>query len=45
MGVHVRIADNTFGKVLPRLAQGDLMTCLHRLVKAEHFLLGCVGGS
>lgn len=36
MGVGERIADNTFGKVLPRLAQGELMGCLHRLVKAEH---------
>ena len=36
MGVDARIADNTFGKVLPRLAPGELMACLHRLVKAEH---------
>ncbi len=34
-----RIADNTFGKVLSRLEVDDLMACLHRLVKAEHFLL------
>lgn len=36
MGVCGRIADNTFGKILPRLAFSDLMACLHRLVKAEH---------
>jgi len=36
MGVVCRIADNTFGKVLPRLEAGELMACLHRLVKAEH---------
>jgi predicted transposase YbfD/YdcC len=36
LGVCGRIADNTFGKVLPRLAFSDLMACLHRLVKAEH---------
>ena len=36
MGVDERIADNTFGKVLPRLEVGELMACLHRLVKAEH---------
>ena len=36
MGVHGRIADNTFGKVLPRLSHGELVACLHRLVKAEH---------
>jgi len=36
MGIERRIADNTFGKVLPRLAHGELMQCLHRLVKAEH---------
>jgi len=36
MGVCGRIADNTFGKVLPRLAVEELMACLHRLVKAEH---------
>lgn len=36
MGIKKRIADNTFGKVLPRLRFGDLMACLHRLVKAEH---------
>ena len=38
-GVDERIADNTFGKVLPRLKVGGLMACLHRLVKDEHFLL------
>lgn len=31
-----RIADNTFGKVLPRVQTAELMGCLHRLVKAEH---------
>ena len=36
MNVEGRIADNTFGKVLPRLEVTDLMACLHRLVKAEH---------
>ena len=36
MGVGARIADNTFGKVLPRLSHGELMECLHCLVKAEH---------
>lgn len=36
MGVEGRIADNSFGKVLPRLSLDDLMGCLHHLVKAEH---------
>lgn len=36
MGLSCRIADNTFGKVLPRLKLAELMACLHRLVKAEH---------
>jgi hypothetical protein len=36
MGLTRRIADNTFGKVLPRLKLAELMACLHRLVKAEH---------
>jgi len=36
MGLVGRIADNTFGKVLPRLRLSDLVACLHRLVKAEH---------
>jgi predicted transposase YbfD/YdcC len=36
MGLTRRIADNTFGKVLPRLRLSDLIACLHRLVKAEH---------
>jgi hypothetical protein len=35
-GVHRRIADNTFGKVIPRLLFSELVRCLHRLVKAEH---------
>ena len=36
MGIKKRIADNTFGRVLPRLRRLALMACLHRLVKAEH---------
>ena len=36
MGLDQRIADNTFGKVLPRLQVGDLVACLHGMVKAEH---------
>lgn len=36
MGIKTRIADNTFGRVLPRLRLLALMGCLHRLVKAEH---------
>ena len=36
LGVKRRIADNTFGKVLPRLRLSNLVSCLHRLVKAEH---------
>lgn len=36
MGLSGRIADNTFGKVLPRLQFSDVLACLHRLVKAEH---------
>ena len=36
MGIINRIADNTFGKILPRLQIEDLQTCLHSLVKAEH---------
>lgn len=36
MGLKGRIADNSFGKVLPRLEFGPLVGCLHRLVKAEH---------
>jgi hypothetical protein len=35
-GINRRIADNTFGKVIPRLRVSDLVQCLHRLVKAEH---------
>jgi len=35
MGLEGRIADNSFGKVLPRLSVGPLLDCLHRLVKAE----------
>jgi hypothetical protein len=36
LGIKTRIADNTFGRVLPRLRLLALMGCLHRLVKAEH---------
>ena len=36
MGIRERIADNTFGRVLPRLRCVAVMACLHRLVKAEH---------
>jgi len=36
MGLKRRIADNTFGKILPRLCRADLMASLHRLIKAEH---------
>ena len=36
MGLTRRIADNTFGKILPRLGRADLMDSLHRLIKAEH---------
>ena len=31
-----RIADNTFGRLLPRLSVTALVACMHRLVKAEH---------
>lgn len=34
-GLKKRIADNTFGKLLPRLRLSDLMAALHRMVKAE----------
>lgn len=30
-----RIADNTFGKILPRLRVACLVACLHRLIKAQ----------
>ena len=36
LGITEKIADNTFGKVLPRVDHGDLVECLHRMVKAEH---------
>jgi hypothetical protein len=36
LGIGQRIADNSFGKVLPRLDFGSLLACQHRLVKAEH---------
>ncbi len=35
-GITKRIADNTFGKLLPRLDLACLVACLHRLIKAEH---------
>jgi len=35
LGLHRRIADNTFGKVLPKLRFSSVVPCLHRLVKAE----------
>jgi hypothetical protein len=35
-GIDGRIADNTFGKVIPRLRFAQLVRCLHRLIKAEH---------
>ena len=36
LGVTRRVADNTFGQILPRLRLADLVACLHRLVMAEH---------
>jgi hypothetical protein len=36
LGITQRIADNTFGKVLPRLDPVELGVRLHALVKAEH---------
>jgi len=36
MGITERVADNTFGRVLPRLRLLAMMACLHRLVKREH---------
>ena len=36
MGIKDRIADNTFGKVVPKLSIASVLPCLHRLVKAEH---------
>ncbi len=35
-GLLNRIADNTFGKLIPRLALGDLVKSLVAMVKAEH---------
>jgi hypothetical protein len=35
-GLRERIADNTFGKILPRLEVTALLKRLHDLVKAEH---------
>ena len=36
MGIKKRIADNTFGDILPWLVVGELVACMHRGVKAEH---------
>jgi len=36
LGVKGRIADNTFGNVVPKLGFASVRPCLHRLVKAEH---------
>jgi hypothetical protein len=36
LGLDQRIADNTFGKVLPRLSLADLVNAMHREVKGEH---------
>jgi len=36
LGIQRRIADNTFGKVVPKLDFSSVLPCLHRLVKAEH---------
>lgn len=35
LGVKRRIADNTFGKVVPKLRFASVLPCLHRLIKAE----------
>jgi hypothetical protein len=35
-GLKGRIADNTFGKLLPRLPLGQLFKRLHAMIKAEH---------
>ncbi len=36
MRLNSRIADNTFGAVIPRIQAGDLVDSLHRMVKAEY---------
>ena len=36
MGIVGRIADNTLGRVLPRLRFVEMMSCLHRLIKREY---------
>ena len=36
MGIDQRMADNTFGKVLPRLQVEEVVARLHAMVKAEH---------
>jgi hypothetical protein len=35
LGLEQRMADNSFGKVLPKLSFGSVLGCLHRLVNAE----------
>ena len=34
LGITTKIADNTFGTVLPRVEHVDLVACLHRMIKA-----------
>ena len=36
MGIKRRIADNTLGRILPRLDPVQICAALHRQVKAEH---------
>jgi predicted transposase YbfD/YdcC len=36
IGVSGRIADNTFGKLIPRLQPSELVGALHAMAKAEH---------
>jgi hypothetical protein len=36
LGIERRIADNTFGRILPRLDPAEVCAGLHRQVKAEH---------
>ena len=36
LGLQGRIADNTFGKIVPKLCFASMLPCLHRLIKAEH---------
>jgi len=35
MDIKQRIAGNTLGRLIPRLAPNQLVSCLHRLIKAE----------